>query len=168
MRIGELAERVGVSTDTVRFYERSGWLPRASRRENTYREYGDADVEHLRLLIDLRRLDVPLDDAAKIASWCHSGHCGDSSAELPHLIAERRADVASRIAGLQALDARLASLERHLGRTQPLARGGRSRRAVLRRSRCHPQLCGGRLRLLFGYRAELSFRLDSIVRPMAP
>ena len=30
MRIGELAERVGVSTDTVRFYERSGWLPRAT------------------------------------------------------------------------------------------------------------------------------------------
>ena len=117
MRIGELAERVGVSTDTVRFYERSGWLPRANRRENTYREYGDADVDHLRLLIDLRRLDVPLDDAAKIASWCHSGHCGESTAELPHLIAERRADVASRIAGLQALDARLASLERHLGRT---------------------------------------------------
>ena len=27
MRIGELAEAVGVSTDTVRFYERSGWLP---------------------------------------------------------------------------------------------------------------------------------------------
>ena len=26
MRIGELAEAVGVSTDTVRFYERSGWL----------------------------------------------------------------------------------------------------------------------------------------------
>jgi DNA-binding transcriptional MerR regulator len=117
MRIGELAERIGVSTDTVRFYERSGWLPRASRRENTYRDYGEADVEHLQLLIDLRRLDVPLDDAAKIASWCHSGHCGDSTAELPHLIAARRADVASRIAGLQALDARLASLERHLGRT---------------------------------------------------
>ena len=27
MRIGELARQVGVSTDTVRFYERSGWLP---------------------------------------------------------------------------------------------------------------------------------------------
>jgi DNA-binding transcriptional MerR regulator len=117
MRIGELADLIGVSTDTVRFYERSGWLPRASRRENTYREYAEADVEHLRLLIDLRRLDVPLDDAAKIASWCHSGHCDDSTAALPLLIAERRADVASRIAGLQALDARLASLERHLGRT---------------------------------------------------
>ena len=59
MRIGELAATVGVSTDTVRFYERSGWLPRASRRDNAYRDYGQADVEHLRLIIDLRRLDLP-------------------------------------------------------------------------------------------------------------
>ena len=41
MRIGELARQVGVSTDTVRFYERSGWLPRAARRDNAYRDYAD-------------------------------------------------------------------------------------------------------------------------------
>ena len=122
MRIGELARQVGVSTDTVRFYERSGWLPPASRRDNTYRDYGEPDVEHLRLLIDLRRLDVPLDDAARIAGWCHAGHCADTSAELPRLIDERRADIADRIAGLQALDARLAQLVRHLSRPRrPLA-----------------------------------------------
>ena len=115
MRIGELARQVGVSTDTVRFYERSGWLPRASRRDNDYRDYGEPDVEHLRLLIDLRRLDVPLEDAAQIASWCHSGHCADATAELPRLIGERRADIAERIAGLEALDARLVGLQRHLG-----------------------------------------------------
>jgi len=114
MRIGELARQVGVSTDTVRFYERSGWLPRPARRENDYRDYGEADAEHLRLLIDLRRLDLPLDDAARIASWCHSGHCADTTSELPELIAERRTEVAERIAGLQALGARLAGLERHL------------------------------------------------------
>jgi DNA-binding transcriptional MerR regulator len=116
MRIGELAAAVGVSTDTVRFYERSGWLPRASRRDNAYREYGPADVEHLRLIIDLRRLDLPLEDAARIAGWCHSGHCGDSTAVLPHRLEERRADIADRIAGLQALDARLAGLLAHLER----------------------------------------------------
>ena len=116
MRIGELARDVGVSTDTVRFYERSGWLPPADRRENAYREYGPADVEHLRLLIDLRRLDVPLEDAARIAGWCHSGHCSDMTAELPRLIGERRAEIADRIAGLQALDARLHALSGHLER----------------------------------------------------
>jgi DNA-binding transcriptional MerR regulator len=116
MRIGELARQVGVSTDTVRFYERSGWLPRASRRDNDYREYGVPDVEHLRLLIDLRRLDVPLDDAARIAGWCHSGHCADATTELPRLIDERRAEIADRIAGLQVLDARLVGLQHHLER----------------------------------------------------
>jgi len=116
MRIGELARRVGVATDTVRFYERSGWLPPASRMDNDYREYGEPDVEHLRLLIDLRRLDVPLGDAGRIAGWCHSGHCADATAELPNIIEARRADIADRIAGLHALDARLAGLERHLTR----------------------------------------------------
>ena len=122
MRIGELAARAGVSTDAVRFYERAGWLPRAPRRDNAYRDYGEQDVEHLRLLIDLRRLDLPLADAGRIASWCHSGHCADTTAELPRLLAERRSDVADRIRGLQALDARLAALERHLsGRSRSLA-----------------------------------------------
>ena len=128
MRIGELARQVGVSTDTVRFYERSGWLPPASRRANDYREYGQPDVEHLRLLIDLRRLDVPLGDAGQIASWCHSGHCTITSEQLPRLIAERRAEIADRIAGLQDLDARLAGLTRHIARPRRtitvLASGG--------------------------------------------
>lgn len=119
MRIGELANQVGVTTDTVRFYERSGWLPRPTRRDNDYRDYGEADAEHLRLLIDLRRLDLPLDEAARIASWCHSGHCADSTSELPRLIAERRAAVADRIAGLRELDARLAGLEAHLQARRP-------------------------------------------------
>jgi DNA-binding transcriptional MerR regulator len=117
VRIGELATLVGVSTDTVRFYERSGWLPRPARRDNDYREYGLEDVEHLRLMIDLRRLDVPLEDAARIATWCHSGHCAESTVALPSLIADRRAAIADRITGLQALDRRLADLQGHLGQS---------------------------------------------------
>lgn len=119
MRIGELAERVGVSADTLRFYERSGWLPRPERRDNAYREYDENDVEHIRLLIDLRRLEIPLEDAARIASWCHTGHCGDTTAELPRIIDRQRADIDTRIAGLRALDDRLASLQRHLASARP-------------------------------------------------
>jgi DNA-binding transcriptional MerR regulator len=122
MRIGELADQVGVPPDTVRFYERAGWLPRPPRQGNGYREYADADVEHLRLLIDLRRLELPLGEAAQLASWCHSGHCGDTSAQLPRLIADRRADVAERLDRLRDLDDRLADLERHVA--EGLASGG--------------------------------------------
>jgi DNA-binding transcriptional MerR regulator len=119
VRIGELAQRIGISTDTVRFYERAGWLPSPARRANDYREYAEADLEHLRLLIDLRRLEIPLEDAARIAAWCHAGHCGDTTAELPALIARQRSDIAERIAGLLTLDARLETLERHLARARP-------------------------------------------------
>jgi DNA-binding transcriptional MerR regulator len=117
VRIGEVAKRVGVSTDTVRFYERSGLLPPPSRADNRYREYGERDVEHLRLLTDLRRLDLPLDDAARIAAWCHSGHCADTTGALPKLLGERRRAIADRIAGLHRLDDHLATLERHLVRS---------------------------------------------------
>jgi DNA-binding transcriptional MerR regulator len=124
MRIGELAERLGVSGDTVRFYERAGWLPSAPRKENGYRDYREEDVEHLRLLVDLRRMDLPLDTAARLASWCHSGHCDQTTAELPRQLAEKRREIATRIDDLRSLDARLAQLERHL------ATGSRDRREL--------------------------------------
>jgi DNA-binding transcriptional MerR regulator len=114
MRIGELANELGVSADTLRFYERSGYLPRPGRGENSYRQYGPADVERIRLLLDLRRLDLPLDEAARLAGWCQSGHCAETTVELPSLIAGKRAELRERISGLEQLDARLAALERHL------------------------------------------------------
>jgi DNA-binding transcriptional MerR regulator len=117
MRIGELAGRLGVSGDTVRFYERAGWLPSAPRQENGYRDYREEDVEHLRLLVDLRRMDLPLDTAARLASWCHSGHCDQTTAELPRQLADKRREIADRIDDLRSLDARLAQLERHLTAT---------------------------------------------------
>ena len=120
MQIGELARRVGTTTDTVRFYEKSGWLPRAARRGNAYRDYGEDEVEHLRLLIELRRLGLSLADAATIAGWCHAGHCAEATDTLPVLLREQRAEVASRIASLRALDNRLAQLERHLATSRSL------------------------------------------------
>jgi len=119
MRIGELARRVGVSSDTVRFYERSGWLPDPGRTDNTYREYDENDVEHVRLLVDLRRLEIPLEDAARIASWCHQGHCANTSAELPVLLDRQRAAIARRISGLRALDGRLRTLQDHVANATP-------------------------------------------------
>ena len=115
MRIGELAQELGVSTDTLRFYEREGWLPRPERAENGYRSYRTDDVEHLRLLLNLRRIDLPLEEAAQLASWCHAGHCEATSSSLPSLISSRRAALHERLGELQRLDQRLAELQAHLG-----------------------------------------------------
>jgi DNA-binding transcriptional MerR regulator len=114
MRIGELARTLGVSADTLRFYEKSGLLPRQPRGANGYRDYGPAELERIRLLLGLRRLDLPLDEAARLAGWCQSGHCTETTAELPQLLAAKRAEIRDRVRTLRDLDARLASLERHL------------------------------------------------------
>jgi DNA-binding transcriptional MerR regulator len=126
VRIGELAGTVGVSADTIRFYERAGLLPRPPRGENRYRQYSAVDADHLRLLVDLRALDIPLPDAASVAAMCHSGHCADTNRELPLLIERQRDEIAQRIARFRALDARLAALARHLAPTTllPMASNG--------------------------------------------
>jgi DNA-binding transcriptional MerR regulator len=124
MRISQLARQVGISADTIRFYERQGLLPRIGRQDNGYRDYGAEDAEHLRLLVELRRLDIPLDEAASLARSCHTGHCDDAASDLPRVIAARRAAVASRIDGLRALDAQLAALAVHLTRRLPTIENG--------------------------------------------
>jgi DNA-binding transcriptional MerR regulator len=122
MRIGAVARELGVSADTLRFYERTALLPRPPRSESGYRDYGPADVERIRLMLDLRRLDVPIADAARIAGWCQTGHCSTASSALPEIIAARRASIRSRIASLELLDRRLADLEAHLALSElPMA-----------------------------------------------
>jgi DNA-binding transcriptional MerR regulator len=118
MRIGELARELRVSADTLRFYERSGLLPATARSENGYRDYGPDDVERIRLMLDLRRLDLSVSDAARLAGWCHTGHCSDMSEALPAVLAARRSAIRDRIRGLRELDRRLAELESHLSLTQ--------------------------------------------------
>src|SRR5580765_4250219 len=55
-RIGEAAERVGVTTRTIRYYEELGLLGAAGRAKGAHRLYTDADVTRLAELIRLRDL----------------------------------------------------------------------------------------------------------------
>ena len=47
MRIGELAERTGTTTKTLRFYEQAGLLPAPQRTAAGYRDYDSGVVERL-------------------------------------------------------------------------------------------------------------------------
>jgi MerR family transcriptional regulator, repressor of the yfmOP operon len=56
LRIGDLAERAGVTPRTVRYYEELGLLPRGVREHGKHRTYDADDVERLRELTRLRDL----------------------------------------------------------------------------------------------------------------
>jgi MerR family transcriptional regulator, repressor of the yfmOP operon len=56
-RIGEVAERVGITTRTIRYYEELRLLgPAPSRIKGAHRLYREADVARLRELVRLRDL----------------------------------------------------------------------------------------------------------------
>ena len=69
LRIGEVAERVGVTTRTIRYYEERGLLgPAAGRAKGTHRVYTEADVTRLLELIRLRdQLGLSLEELVELA-----------------------------------------------------------------------------------------------------
>jgi DNA-binding transcriptional MerR regulator len=66
MQIKELSDRTGLQDKTIRFYEEVGVLPPPKRLPNGYRDYGEADVERVKFVAGLRRLDFSLDDVSEI------------------------------------------------------------------------------------------------------
>ena len=69
LRIGEVAEQVGVTTRTIRYYEELGLLGAgAGRTKGAHRLYGQADVSRLQGLIRLRDLlGLSLEELVEIA-----------------------------------------------------------------------------------------------------
>ena len=56
LRIGEIAERSGVTPRTIRYYEELGLLPRGERELGKHRVYTEADIERVHELKQLRDL----------------------------------------------------------------------------------------------------------------
>ena len=65
MKIGEVANRAGVSIDTVRFYERVGVLPKPARTASGYRDYELATIERIQLTRELQAIGFTLSDAVE-------------------------------------------------------------------------------------------------------
>ena len=66
LRIGELAQRLGTSTKTLRFYEQIGLLAPAHRSDSAYRLYAPDDVENARLVIGLRHLELTIPELQQV------------------------------------------------------------------------------------------------------
>ena len=60
MKINEVEAAVGVTKKNIRFYEEEGLIHPGREPGNGYRSYSAADVERLRRIKLLRKLDVPL------------------------------------------------------------------------------------------------------------
>lgn len=66
MNIKQAAERSGVSSQNIRYYEREGLLCPQRDRNNGYRKYSDQDIHTLKLIRMLRMLDMPLEEIRSV------------------------------------------------------------------------------------------------------
>jgi MerR family transcriptional regulator, mercuric resistance operon regulatory protein len=101
MRRGELAQRSGCNIETVRFYEKRGFLPPPPRTAGGHRDFAP---EHLRRLTFIRRsreLGFTLDEVRSLLTLVDGSDW--SCAEVRAMTLEHLADVQSKIADLERI-----------------------------------------------------------------
>lgn len=117
MRIGELADLVGISTRAIRHYHHVGLLPEPARKANGYREYSLRDAVELARVRRLTELGLSLDEVGDVLA-------GDAGRDVVEILRELDADLARQEEDLRRRRARLAQLLR-----QAKAGGGLSEHA---------------------------------------
>ena len=58
--IGQLAKEVQVKTDTIRFYEKIGLMPKPFHTQSGYRQYVSEDLKRLRFIIRAKEMGFTL------------------------------------------------------------------------------------------------------------
>jgi DNA-binding transcriptional MerR regulator len=132
VRIGEVAERAGVSVETLRYYERRGLLPEPQRSVGGHRDYGDDAVRFVRAVKEAQSLGFSLAEIGEYVTTTRR-RPGDAPAELRLRLEEKLGDVEERIDALRlmrtnltrALHSEGSRLEHSASSAGYLARGGR-------------------------------------------
>ena len=109
-RIGEAAQRSGVSAANIRYYEREGLLKLQARAGNDYRLYSEADIHRLRFIRQCRALDMSLDEVRTLLALelNSKADCATASTALDaHL-----GHVRQRLAELRVLERDLLALHK--------------------------------------------------------
>jgi len=111
LTISEVAERTGLSTHTLRYYEREGlMLAPVDRASSTHRRYRPADVEWVLFLTKLRLTSMPI---ARMRDYVELARRGDdSSADRLELLLIHRMNVVRQ---LEEITASLAAIDYKIG-----------------------------------------------------
>ncbi len=111
LRSGELARLAGVSTDTLRHYERKGLLVRPRRSANGYREYPASALDRVRLVRGALRIGFTLSELAGILGVRDRGDA--PCRQVRALAGTKLTDVETQLCELTALRDELRTLLRN-------------------------------------------------------
>lgn len=108
MRIGELAERAGVSAKAIRYYEQIGVLPPPARTPAGYRAYGEDALDRVAFVRAGQAVGLTLGEVREIIGFRDRGET--PCEHVHHLILRRADELARRIADLSRIRRELRRL----------------------------------------------------------
>ena len=106
LQIGKVAQKTGLSVDAIRFYEKSGLLPRPARTQSGYRLYEEREIADLEFIQKAQQLGFSLNEIRELFSIQRHPH--EVCAHVRDLIAQKLAVVRAKIAELQGMETELA------------------------------------------------------------
>jgi DNA-binding transcriptional MerR regulator len=121
VRISELADRVGVPTSTVRYYERIGLLGAPARTGSGYRDYGEDSATHLLFVHRARRMGLSCEQIAELLPVWGGANCTAAHDRVGRLIDEKQAEIAERVAELEEFARQLHDVRTTLEASPPAA-----------------------------------------------
>jgi DNA-binding transcriptional MerR regulator len=114
LRIGDLADRTGASTPTIRYYEEIGFLRPATRQAGNQRVYNRQDVERLTFIRRCREFDFSIEQVRVLVSLLDDPK--SSCMDARDLAAKHLDDVRAKMRELKALERNLVSFVRRATR----------------------------------------------------
>lgn len=107
MKIGQLADKTGLSIQTIRFYERKALLAAPERTQSNYRSYSDEALKQLLFIKQCRALDMTIEEISLVLETRANP---DNSCESVNATIDKHIeDIESRIIELNALQKTLLS-----------------------------------------------------------
>ena len=113
MTIAEVAKRYGMTTDTLRYYERVGLLPAIGRTASGIRNYSESDCEWVSYIKCMRSAGVSVDTLVEYVRLCRQGP--ETIAARKQLLVEELNEVLRRLdKKLDGFEERMVKYEENL------------------------------------------------------
>jgi DNA-binding transcriptional MerR regulator len=113
MTIGEVAEKYGLSTDTLRYYERIGLIPQVQRNKHGNRDYNETNCQWVQMIKCLRSAGITIEFMIEFVRLFHQGE--QTRPRRKQILQEQRDLLVQRIAEmretLKILDTKLANYD---------------------------------------------------------
>src|SRR5688500_16505686 len=113
LTISQVAEKVGLSAKTIRYYESCEVIKPLSRQDNSYRCFTEQDVERLLLVKRARNIGLSLHEIKNIVSECIDKGCLEARQYVANNVSNYIARVDAQIADLETLKRQLQYMQSH-------------------------------------------------------